>query len=87
MTDMQLTPTELRLMALYNAAAVRLDVICDTYLGLSPAVARKHALNHQLPFPAYRASASTKAPLLVNIQDLAAHLDRARAQSAQSVAA
>lgn len=70
-----MTPTEIQLFVKYREPAVRLDDICDHYLGMTPAVARRRAALNTLPFPTFRASDSAKSPLLVRVGDLAAHLD------------
>lgn len=84
MTTTTLSPTELRLLALHRSTALRLDDICETYLGISAVTARKHAALNTLPFPTFRASDSAKAPLLVEVRDLADHLDRAAASARDS---
>lgn len=66
------------LMAEFGTGTVLLTDICEKYFGLSEAQAQRRAKNHQLPLPIFRAVKSQKSPLLVNISDLAKHLDEMR---------
>ena len=68
--------TELQLLAIHRAAAVRLEDICEHYLNLSPTVARQRAALNTLPFATFRMNGSAKAPLMVKISDLAKHIDQ-----------
>jgi len=70
-----MTPTEFQLFVLYRAPTVNLDSICDKYLSLSPPEARRRAAMHALPFPTFRLTSSQKAPYMVALKDLAAHID------------
>ncbi len=72
------------LMAQFNGrATVQLDEICVDYFALSPNKARVHANSCSLPVPAFRLQASQKAPWLVHLSDLAAHIDKCRAAAAK----
>lgn len=70
-----MSATEIQLLALHRAAAVRLEDICEHYLNLSPLVARQRAALCTLPFPTFRMTPSAKAPYMVKINDLAKHID------------
>lgn len=70
-----MTDTLLQLLALHRAAAVRLGDICEHYLNLSPIVAKQRAALNTLPFPTFRMTSSNKAPYMVKLSDLAAHID------------
>jgi hypothetical protein len=72
-----MTPTELMLLAIYRGP-VPLDDICTRYLNMNREVAYKAAALNHLPFPTFRLSESKKAPLLVDLRDLAAHIDHSR---------
>jgi hypothetical protein len=71
------TPTEVMLLAIYKGPAP-LEDVCERWLNMSPKVAQQRAALHQLPFPTFRLSGSQKAPLLVDLRDLAGHIDQAR---------
>jgi len=68
------------LMAEFNGrAAVPLEEVASKYLGTTDKITlSRKARSGQLPFPAFRAEQSQKAPWLVNINDLAAYLDKER---------
>ncbi len=71
--------TAFMLMAQFDGkAVVQLEDICKEFFNMSKAVALTKAKHATLPVPAYRASDSNKAPWLVNISDLAEHLDKMR---------
>lgn len=70
--------TAFLLMAQLNKAIVPLDEISDEYLGLAPRTAQNYAKAGKLPFPAFRSGNGNKAPWLVNVNDLAAYLDKQR---------
>lgn len=79
-----MTPTEMMLLAVYKGPLVELDRICDRYLGLNATNANRRAALKQLPFPAFRARGSRKAPYLVHVTDLAAHIDSAHQAERQA---
>lgn len=59
----------------YGGRDVPLAEICERYFGMTPEIAVRNATKGKLPVPAYRASTSRKAPLLVRVDDLARILD------------
>ena len=67
--------TELKLLAIHKGPAVPLDKICERYLNMSIKTAIEAAALNRLPFPTFRLGESRKAPLMVNIKDLATHMD------------
>lgn len=75
--------TEIELLALHRAPAVKLDDISEHYFGISPLVARQRAALNRLPVPTFRASDSAKAPVLVHVKDLAKHIDSRRESAAK----
>lgn len=75
--------TEIELLALHRAPAVKLEAICELYFGMSPVVARQRAALNRLPVPTFRATDSAKAPLLVRVTDLAKHIDACRDKAAR----
>lgn len=68
------------LMAEFNTPDIELSSVCQKYFGMSPSTAEAKANACQLPVPTYRIGASQKAKRCINIQDLAEHIDRMRAQ-------
>lgn len=72
-----MTPTELQLLAIYKGP-VALTEIAQRYLALSNKEALRRAALNQLPFPTFRLGKSQKAPVLVHLADLAAHIDAQR---------
>ena len=70
-----MTQTEIQLLAILKAPAVPLNEVCDRYLGLGTAHAMREAALNRLPFPTFRLTQSRKAPVMVNISDLARHID------------
>jgi len=73
--------TYFALMSEFGTATVALADICEKYFGLNEAQAQRRARNHQLPLPTFRGAKSQKAPVLVNISDLALHLDKMRSDA------
>lgn len=57
-----------------DLGAVRLDEICGPLLNNTYDVARRKALLHTLPFPAFQLEDSKKAPWLVRNEDLADYI-------------
>lgn len=68
------------LLAEFESGEVRLVDCCEKYFGYSEAEAKRKATQRALPIPAYRVTNSQKAPWLVSIADLAAHIDKQKAQ-------
>lgn len=71
------------LMAEYGTGTVELQQVSEKYFGLSIREANRRANRHALPIPTFRAVESQKAPHLINISDLAAHLDQIRDKAYQ----
>lgn len=78
-----MTPTEAMLLERFGAPIALLKDVCTQYLGLSPAVASRHAALHRLQVPAFRLTDSQKAPLFVHIKDLARVIDDRYTSAAQ----
>lgn len=72
-----MSPTEIQLLAIYKGP-IPLTEISKRYLDLSPEEALRRASLNKLPFPTFRLSESRKSPVLVAIEDLAAHIDSRR---------
>ncbi len=70
-----MTPTELKLTAIHKGPVARLADISKAYLGMEYSEAAKLAAVNDLPFPTFRLRDSRKAPLMVRVVDLAAHID------------
>lgn len=70
-----MTNTEIMLLAVHRSPLVRLEDICDRYFGIAYDTARSKAALNQLPVPTWRLIDSQKAPLMVRLSDLAAHID------------
>ena len=78
-----MSPTEIQLLVLFKSATIRLDLIAEDYFGLSVKTANDRALTNKLPIPAFRLGTSQKAPWMVSVSDLAAHIDSAQHAAAQ----
>lgn len=63
---------------------VPLTDICTKYLNLSAKKAMEKAALNQLPFPTFRLADSQRAPLLVSVTDLMAHIEVCRAAANES---
>lgn len=57
------------MMAEFGTTDVPLEAVANKYLGLDMKTAKMRAARGELPFPAYRASSSQKAPWVVRITD------------------
>lgn len=78
-----MTPTEFGLFVTHRTANIPVDDIAEKYLNCTPAEARRKALLNKLPFPTFRMIDSQKAPMLVRLGDLAAHVDKMHAAAAK----
>ena len=65
----------MKLAVLHDGPVVRLSSICEEYFGLAYEDAVRQNFWHTLPVPAWTASPSRQAPLLVHISDLAKFVD------------
>lgn len=63
---------------------VPLADICTKYLNLSAKAAMEKAALNQLPFPTFRLADSQRAPLLVSVTDLMAHIEARHAAANES---
>lgn len=70
-----MTKTEIALLAVHKAPVVPLLDICERYLGMGSEVAMKRAALNRLPFPTFRLNDSVRAPVMVDLSDLASHID------------
>ncbi|MCS6114494.1 MULTISPECIES: pyocin activator PrtN family protein [Shewanella] len=75
--------TAFLLMAQFNKVIVPLDQISKEYFALEPRTAQNYAKAGRLPVPAFRGGEGNKAPWLVNVNDLAAYLDKQRDAAAK----
>ncbi len=62
---------------------IRLEDICDRYFGLNYETAKKQAKIKALPMATFRLGNSQKQPLLINISDLAHHIDKIAAEATE----
>lgn len=60
---------------------IRLEDICDRYFGLNYESAKRRAKVSALPVATFRIGSSQKQPLLINISDLAHHIDKITAKA------
>ena len=60
---------------------INLEEICDKYFGINYGTAKKMASKHALPVVAFRLGESQKQPLMVDIDDLANHIDSVSAKA------
>ena len=79
-----MTPTEIKLIAIYKGPTVPLAEVSQRYLGMDPDWAQKRAKTNSLPFPTFRLTDSAKAPLMVSTDDLAKHIDLQQAAAMKS---
>jgi hypothetical protein len=73
-----MSPTELQLFVKHRSTVVRLEAICEEYFGLGAKTASDYAALNKLPVPAFRLTSSQKAPWMVKLSALAAHIDAAQ---------
>lgn len=66
-----------------SKAAVEITAVAG-YFGLSESVAQRKASERQLPVPCFKMGDSAKAPWLVRLDDLAAHIDTQRDAAKQT---
>ena len=64
-----------QLIQQHGAAMVPLDDICKKHFGCAKKKAREKARLNMLPVPTWRLIDSQRAPLMVRLADLAAHID------------
>ena len=69
-----MTTTYEQLLSHYGDPLVRLDDVCQRYLGINPALARRS--KDRLPFPVFKLNPTGKAPYLLRLADLAAFIDK-----------
>ncbi|WP_339617235.1 pyocin activator PrtN family protein [uncultured Gilvimarinus sp.] len=67
--------TQFALLAIHEKTDIPLKDICEQYLGINDAAAKRKALRQKLPFPVWRAPGQ-KSPWLVNVADLAKYIDQ-----------
>ncbi|WP_088211123.1 pyocin activator PrtN family protein [Shewanella sp. Shew256] len=75
--------TAFLLMAQFNKVIVPLEEISKEFFALEPRTAANYAKAGRLPVPAFRGGEGNKAPWLVNVNDLAAYLDKQRDAAAK----
>ena len=62
---------------------VRLEDICEPYLGMKFIVARRHQAAGTLPITAFRLASSRRGPLFVHSDDLARLIEKRRKRAAR----
>ena len=63
------------------AKLLRLEEVCEEYFGINYKTAKRRANEHSLPLPAFRIGKSQKLPFVINIDDLAQHIERSTVQA------
>ena len=76
-----ISSTFFNLLAEFQAGEIRLVDCCEKYFSLSHAEAKRRAAFQKLPVPVYRATNSQKGEWMLSVQDLAAHIDRQKAEA------
>ena len=76
-----MTPTELKLVAIYKSPTVQLAEVSRRYLGMDADWASRQSKKNLLPFTTFRLH-EPKGPLMVTTKDLAEFID-ARHDSAE----
>lgn len=72
------------LLGIFNGADVPLEkVVAHYFPHLSEREWKRRAAVQGFPFPCFRADKSQKAPWLVNVNELAAYLDRVEKEAAR----
>lgn len=71
-----MSPTEIALLATHKNYVLRVDRVCDEYLGINYDRARRMAALNRLPFSVFTMGESQKAPLLVTTKELADYIDK-----------
>ncbi len=66
------------LLAEFGAGEADLEKIAESYLGMSPATAKRKAAMRELPLIAYRVGGQ-KGPWKISISDLAGLIDKTKA--------
>lgn len=74
--------TYLGIVLEFDCAEIRLEDMCEKYLGLDPATAKRRAALGKLEVKAYRPTSSQKSGWLVSAADLAEHLDKMKGEAA-----
>lgn len=72
--------TVFMLLAEFSQAHIPLDAICEKYFGMQRPEAYRAAKNQLLPVPTFRAG-SNKSGWLVDVNDLAAYVDKVAAKA------
>src|SRR5262245_38919396 len=81
-SDLSASATTLHaLIKRFNGPTVPLDVAAQEFFGLSRDKAYQYAALNKLPVPAFRCTDSSKSPLLIHLEDLAALIDARRAKA------
>lgn len=78
-----MTPTELKLIAVYKGPTVQLAEVSRRYLGMDADWAQRQAKKNLLPFPTFRLN-EPKGPLMVTTTDLASFIDNRHASAQKS---
>jgi len=55
---------------------IKLEDVCEDFFGLNYDTAKKRANDHALPLPAFRIGKSQKLPFVIDIDDLAQHIEK-----------
>jgi hypothetical protein len=78
------TPTEKLLLEVHKSPAIRLADVCEQHLGKNYQNAKLAAARNALPFAVFKLDESQKAPWMVSLSDLAAHIDSQATKAKES---
>jgi len=68
--------TNFALLARFNSPIVELKVVSKEFFGITPKTAEQMAKAHNFPVPTFKLRESERCPTMVNLSDLAAHIDK-----------
>ena len=67
--------TNFALLARFNSPIIELKLICKEFFGITPKTAEQMAKARNFPVPTFKLRDSERCPTMINIDDLAAHID------------
>lgn len=67
--------TNFALLARFGTPAIQLEEVCEEFFGITVKTAKQRIKGQNFPVPTFRLTESERAPVLIQVEDLAKYID------------
>lgn len=67
--------TNFALLARFGSPSIQLEEVCEEFFGITVKTAKQRIKGQNFPVPTFRLTESERAPVLIQVEDLAKYID------------